>query len=176
MLEGDEELMRQVCDRCFQRSGGRPSPAPAPASSAPAPAAPAAAQVSHKVLIIDDEPLLLKLLSKRLESAGYKVVIAGDGAEGYEKIKSEKPDLVLSDLLMPQLTGYDLIKKIRKETDGSQFTPVLIMTAKGSMKEFFEGWEIDDFITKPIDPEKLLSRIRELIHTADLLRKKKGGK
>ncbi len=129
-----------------------------------------------KILVIDDEPILVKFLSKRLESQGYLVISASDGQEGYEKIKSEKPDLILSDILMPRMTGYDLLHKLKKETDGSEHIPVLIMTAKGSMKEFFTDWEIHSFMTKPIDPVELLAKIKNLLELAEKVRNSKKPK
>lgn len=115
------------------------------------------------ILLIDDEPNILKLLGKRLEANGYDVITAADGLEGYKKIKELKPDLVISDILMPHLTGYELLGRMKKEKDGTQDIPVIIITAKGKMREFFSDWQIHAFLTKPVIPAELLGKVRELL-------------
>lgn len=153
--------------------------APAPVSEKPAAPAPLAVPVparKPRILIIDDEPILLKFLGKRLESQGYDVLTALDGQEGFEKTLKEKPDLIISDVMMPRMTGYDLLHKLHKQTDGTEHIPILIMSAKGAMKEFFGDWEIHAFITKPIDPVELISKIKDLLATAEKVRLKKTGK
>ncbi len=151
-------------------------PAAPAQESVPPPAAPPKPPRKIKILVIDDEPVLVKFLTKRLESQGYEVISACDGQEGFEKIKSEKPDLILSDILMPRMTGYDLLQKLKKETDGTEHIPVLIMTAKGSMREFFSDWEIHSFMTKPMDPVELLSKIKNLLELAEQVRAAKKPK
>lgn len=136
-----------------------------------APAQPAAAG-SETVLVIDDDPSIVKLLKSRLEHHGYYVLTAEDGEQGYEVIKSKRPDLIISDILMPKMTGYDLLQKLKKETDGTQNIPVLILTAKGSMKDFFSKWEIHAFMVKPVAAEDLIAKIEELLRVARLRRKK----
>lgn len=153
--------------------------ASAPMSEMLAPPAPAAAPVparKPRILIIDDEPILLKFLGKRLESQGYDILTAFDGQEGFEKTLKEKPDLIISDVMMPRMTGYDLLHKLQKQTDGTEHIPILIMSAKGAMKEFFGDWEIHGFITKPIDPVELIAKIKDLLTTAEKVRLRKTGK
>ena len=182
-----EEQERGYCGRCYIPGKGGSNPLTPPSSkpvrkpaakppekkTPPPPSAPAAPPAPKKVLIIDDEPVIVKFLSNRLAANGYKVVTAEDGEEGYLKIKVEMPDLVLSDILMPRLTGYDLVQKLKKEKDGTEKIPVLIMTAKPSMKDFFSDWEIHGFIPKPIVPEDLLQKIAYLIERAELLKRAK---
>jgi len=173
MLEEDEKTSG-VCGRC-KLGGKKPKPAvdifktrsaapvakaaekPKPKARLVIPAGPA------KILLIDDEPLLVKLLKKRLEASGYLVVTAADGKQGYQMIKTEKPELILTDLMMPEMTGYDLVQKLKKAADGTQHIPVIVITAKGGMARFFSDWEIHGFLTKPIDPVELLSKAEELI-------------
>lgn len=165
MLEGDEVYMG-FCVRCRPREKKTRRPSGVPKAAAPAPALSSEPAKKKTILIIDDEPLLRKLLKKRLESAGYAVETASDGEEGYRKIKSRRPDIVISDVLMPKMTGYDLLKKIKKETDGTQHIPVLIMSAKGGMENFFSEWEIHSYLKKPIDPAELLNKVAELLKLA----------
>ena len=171
ILESETELARAICLRCKPASTEKEKPLPVSEAPVSTPPEGNAARPPRKILLIDDEPLLLKLLKNRIEAAGYEVITAGDGEEGYGKIKVLRPELILTDLMMPNLTGYDLLKRLQKETDGTQHIPVLVMTAKGGMKDFFETWEIHGFIRKPIDPEELIAKIDALIDTAGKIKR-----
>lgn len=171
ILESETELAQVICLRCKPAAAEKEKPLPVSETPVSAPSAGKAASPPRKILLIDDEPLLLKLLKNRIEAAGYEVLTAGDGEEGYARIKALCPDLILTDLMMPGLTGYDLLKRLQKEKDGTQHIPVLVMTAKGGMKDFFESWEIHGFIRKPIDPEELIAKIDALIDTAAKLKR-----
>lgn len=123
-----------------------------------------------KILIVDDEPAMAALLKSRLEANGYRVTEASDGDEGLCKIRSEKPDLVLLDVLMPGMTGYEVLKSMKKETGDIRKIPVIVMTGKRSMKDFFSPTEIHHILLKPFEPEELLVKVRELLErTADPL-------
>lgn len=161
MLEGEDEINRGTCERCdLDRTHARKTPAAVPVVPVPVPAP---AGPKKKILLIDDEPLIVKFLTKRLEVNGYEVIVAFDGLQGFAKLKSDNPDLILADILMPNMTGYDLVQKIRRETDGTQKTPIIIMTAKPSMKSFFDEWEIEGFVSKPIVAEELMKQITEIL-------------
>lgn len=196
MLE-EEDRDAGTCPRCrLAKEGGAPrassgsvfdpgnlrssKKAQTPPVSAPGsvPASEAAPVPPRKprILVVDDEPVLLKFLCSRLVSQGFETLTAADGQEAFEKAVREKPDLILTDVLMPRMTGYDLLHKLQKQTDGSEHIPVLVMTAKGAMKEFFGDWEIHGFMTKPIDPVELIAKIKELIAIAERVRAKKKGK
>ncbi|HTL47880.1 MAG TPA: response regulator [Verrucomicrobiae bacterium] len=183
-----EEQERGYCGRCHIPKSGAPPKPPAAPSRAAKPAAPKSEalrklpassppaspppQAPKKILIIDDEPIIVKLLSSRLQTHGYQVLTAFDGEEGYLMIKTKKPDLILSDILMPKMTGYDLVQRLKKEKDGTEKIPVLIMTAKPSMKDFFSDWEIHSFIAKPLVPEELMKKIADLLEAAELMKRK----
>ena len=115
-----------------------------------------------KILIIDDEPEVATLLKLRLEAQGYEVLTATDGQDGMDKIKKDKPDLVLLDVAMPKMDGYTFLQEFKKVTDLKE-TPVIVLTAKGEMKDIFTMEGIQDYIVKPFDAVKLLEKIKSYL-------------
>lgn len=116
-----------------------------------------------RILVIDDEPMIVKMLVNRLQTQGYDVLTAQDGEEGYQKIKQERPDLIISDILMPKMSGYNLVEKLAVETDGTEKIPVIIITARGQMKELFNVWHYRYFLEKPFEPDMLLGKVKEIL-------------
>ena len=112
-----------------------------------------------KILLVDDEKDIVEFLQYNLVQEGFEVITAYDGIEALKKL-SEKPDLVILDIMMPQLNGYDVCKKIRSLPEFRQ-TPVIFLTAKSSEMDEIRGLEIgaNDFIQKPISPKKLIARV-----------------
>ena len=121
--------------------------------------------MSVKIVVVDDDRATLALLERNLIMRGFWVYSAKDGEEGFDLIAKEKPDLVLSDMLMPKIHGVDLCKTI-KSTPELKNTKVIMMTGvyKGrfGLEEAFDSGA-DYFITKPIDMENLLTKIFELL-------------
>lgn len=118
-----------------------------------------------KILIVEDEPDMILGLRDNFEMEGYQVIIAGDGAEGLEKAQSQKPDLVLLDLMMPKMSGLDVCRNLRR----SGFTsPILMLTARGQEVDKVLGLEVgaDDYITKPFSLSELLARVRAHLRRA----------
>lgn len=115
-----------------------------------------------KILIADDEPAIVEILSARLRSLGYDVCSARDGVEAVEKVKSEKPNLIIMDVLMPRMTGFEAMRKIRddRETRG---IPALVISARGSMRDYFSDITGVEFIPKPYDPKDLVARVEALL-------------
>ena len=113
-----------------------------------------------KILIIDDEIHIVELIKFNLETSGYEVDIAYDGLDGYLKIKENIPHLVLLDWMLPNISGIDMLKKIRSEKSLSDI-PVIMLTAKNMESDKIEGLELgaDDYITKPYNPTILLLHI-----------------
>ena len=114
--------------------------------------------------MVDDEKDLVDEMSFFLESSGWEVSTALDGQEGLEKAKKEKPDLILLDILMPKLNGYQVCRELKKE-EATKGIPVMMLSAKGQESNKFWGEECgaDAYITKPFEKEKLLSKLRELL-------------
>jgi len=119
---------------------------------------------SAKILVVDDTPHNVKLLADLLTVKGYVVVTASSGAQALEKVETEQPDLVLLDVVMPEMSGYEVCRKIR----GSRATatlPVVMVTALDPAQERVKGIEAgaDDFLSKPISQQELLARVKSLL-------------
>lgn len=112
-----------------------------------------------KILVVEDDPAILTGLKDLLETEGYAVAAATDGAEALRTYEREKPSLVLLDIMIPETSGYDVCREIRKKDER---TPILMLTAKGQEVDKIVGLEIgaDDYIVKPFGVGELLARVR----------------
>jgi adenylate cyclase len=117
-----------------------------------------------KILVVDDTPHNVKLLADLLSVKGYAVVTASSGAEALEKVAKEAPDLVLLDVIMPEMSGYEVCRKIRSNS-ATAVLPVVMVTALDPGPERVKGIEAgaDDFLSKPINQQELLARVRSLL-------------
>lgn len=117
-----------------------------------------------KILMVDDEEDILKVLRFRLEANDYEVLTASDGQEGLNKARSEKPDLVILDLMLPKLDGYKVCRMLKFD-EACKSIPIIIFTAKAQRKDEELGMEMgaDAYISKPFEPEILLAKIKELL-------------
>ncbi len=122
-----------------------------------------------KILVVDDTANNVKLLKDLLTMRGYAVVTASSGLEGLEQIDKERPDLVLLDVMMPGMNGYDVCRRIR-ENPATGVLPVMMVTALDPGQERIKGLEAgaDDFLTKPINQPELLARVRSLLRIKEL--------
>jgi len=113
------------------------------------------------VLVVDDEPRILRFVRTELESDGYRVLVASNGRQAIELHDSEHPALVILDLIMPDLDGFEVLRRIRV----SARTPVIVLTARGSDVDKIRGLDLgaDDYLTKPFNPEELAARMRAVL-------------
>jgi len=120
-----------------------------------------------KILVVDDEIYIVHILDFSLGMEGYEVVTALDGEAALEKVKTEKPDLIVLDIMMPKLDGYEVCKTI-KANAATQNIPVILLSAKGRNADQKMGFDVgaDDYITKPFSPRKLVERINQLLGQA----------
>jgi CheY-like chemotaxis protein len=120
---------------------------------------------SLRLLVAEDEPHIRRILTTLLEAAGFQLTVVGDGPAALEKLKGSEPlDLVVMDLLMPGMTGLEVLQEIRTMTHRKNL-PVIILTAKGQDVDREEAFALgaDEFMTKPFSPKKLLVRVDQLL-------------
>jgi class 3 adenylate cyclase len=120
-------------------------------------------------LVVDDTPQNVKLLADLLRAKGYEVVTAASGPEGLERLAAERPDLVLLDVMMPGMSGYEVCQKIRSDPS-TGILPVVMVTALDPAQERIKGLDAgaDDFLTKPVNHAELLARVRSLVRVKHL--------
>lgn len=124
--------------------------------------------MAKKILIVDDDPNILKLVKTRLEAHNYEVIAASDGEECMQKVLSDKPDLIILDILMPKADGYDVLvgmKEIKALTGKIPVIPVIVLTALSDprVRGMIEKEEIKDYIVKPFNAEDLLNKVRQAL-------------
>ena len=117
-----------------------------------------------KILVIDDDRTVLALMTSILTKNDYEVITASDGNEALAQVKNEKPGLMILDVLMPTVTGYDFMRKLQDETDEIRKIPIIVTSARESMKDFFEAWSYTSFLRKPFDPNTLLVQVKSALH------------
>ncbi|MCM8831706.1 MAG: response regulator transcription factor [Candidatus Omnitrophica bacterium] len=117
----------------------------------------------EKILIVDDEENIVKLLDFNLKKAGYQTIIAYNGKEALTRIYEQKPDLIILDLMLPILDGFEICKILKKDQKTSHI-PIIILTAKNEEVDKLLGFELDadDYITKPFSIKELIARIKAI--------------
>ena len=117
--------------------------------------------MSQKILVIEDEDGIIHLINLYLKDAGYDVVIAKDGADGLALHAREQPDLVVLDIMLPAIDGFEVCRRIRSWSK----TPILMLTARGDEDDRINGLEMgaDDYLVKPFSPRELVSRVRAIL-------------
>ncbi len=121
-----------------------------------------------KVLVCDDERHIVRLIQVNLERQGYTVVTAFDGKDGLEKVKAENPDLMVLDVMMPYMDGFEVLKSLRRDP-AFESLPVIMLTAKAQDKDVFEGYHYgaDMYLTKPFNPMELVSFVNRIAQGKD---------
>ena len=118
-------------------------------------------EVKQRILVVDDEASIRRILETRLKMAGYSVVTAEDGEEAVELFNKVNPDLVILDVMMPKMDGYGVTREIRRVSD----VPIIILTALGDVSERITGLELgaDDYVIKPFSPKELEARVKAVL-------------
>ena len=118
------------------------------------------------VLVVDDDPVILKLLEVNFEMEGFTVLVARDGEEGIEVARSNQPDLVVSDIMMPKKSGLELVVALKSDASTSDI-PIILLSAKAQNADVRTGLDAgaDDYVTKPFEPLDLVDRVNRLLET-----------
>jgi pilus assembly protein CpaE len=121
--------------------------------------------MAAKILVVDDDPNVQRLLQYTLKQEGYEVVVAADGAEGFRMWGAEAPDLILLDVMLPKLDGYQVATKIRTEEGRTGHVPIIMLTAEREVEQKVRGLRAgaDDYLIKPFHPAELMARIKSLL-------------
>ena len=121
----------------------------------------------YKLLLADDNKDLVRVLQRRLSEEGYEVVVAFDGKETLAKVKEDKPDIILLDLMMPELNGFEVLKEIKKmrEENKDKRRPVIIISGKGDLEDVVKCYnlEADHYLNKPFSIEEMRSAIKKMV-------------
>ncbi len=127
--------------------------------------------MSKKILIVDDDPDSLKLIELMLQRRGYTVVSAQSGNQALEDVKTEKPDLIILDVMMPGMDGHQVCRKLRANAQTTHL-PVIMFTAKSLVGDKVAGFQAgaDDYLTKPIHPVELVSHVQALLQRSEQAR------
>ena len=118
----------------------------------------------YRILVVDDEPMLVRLMEFILTKQGHTMLVATNGEEALAKIKSEKPHLVLLDIMMPRIDGYEVARQVRAD-DAIKATPIIMLSAKAQEDDIAKGLEVgvNEYITKPFAPEKLVQVVNDYL-------------
>jgi len=124
--------------------------------------------VGRKILVVDDEPVLVETIAYNLEQAGYQVLTAADGASALEAAHRETPDLIILDIMLPEMDGLEVCRLLRRESETAT-TPIMMLTAKSDEIDKVVGLEVgaDDYVIKPFGRRELLARVRALLRRSD---------
>lgn len=117
-----------------------------------------------RILVCDDDPLLVDLLSYRLSARGFEVIVAKDGGEALDGLVEAKPDAIVLDAMMPVVDGYEVLRRVR-ENEAWSSVPVIMLTARKQERDVVEALELgaSDYVVKPFIPEELVARLTRLL-------------
>ena len=121
-----------------------------------------------RILAVDDEPNIVRLIQVNLERHGYQVETANNGAQALAKIRANRPDLLVSDVMMPEMDGFELLANVRRDP-ALMDLPVIMLTAKAQDKDVLEGYKTgaDMYLTKPFNPQELLAFVKRILSSSD---------
>ena len=117
-----------------------------------------------RILVVDDEPHIVRLIQVNLERQGYQVETANNGAQALAKIKESRPDLLVSDVMMPEMDGFELLANVRREPSLMDL-PVIMLTAKAQDRDVMQGYQTgaDMYLTKPFNPAELIAFAKRIL-------------
>jgi two-component system alkaline phosphatase synthesis response regulator PhoP len=123
---------------------------------------------NKKILAVDDERHIVRLIQVNLERAGYQVLTAFDGPEALKKVDSDKPDLVVLDVMMPKMDGFEVLKRLQANPE-TRDIPVIMLTAKAQDVDVFRGWSsgVSAYLTKPFNPLELITFVKRIFSGHD---------
>ncbi len=118
--------------------------------------------MAYKILVVDDEPMIVRLMEFILARQGHEVIVAVNGEEALEKIRAHRPDLVLLDIMMPRIDGYEVAQQLRADPETAS-VPIIMLSAKAQEEDIRRGAEVgvDAYVTKPFSPEHLVQVVTE---------------
>ena len=121
-----------------------------------------------KILAVDDEKHIVRLVQVNLERQGYEVVTAFDGKEALQKVEEERPDLVVLDVMMPYMDGFEVLQSLRRNPS-TRDIPVIMLTAKAQDADVFRGWQsgVDCYLTKPFNPMELIAFVKRIFKSIE---------
>ena len=124
--------------------------------------------MAKKILVVDDERHIVRLVEVNLTRAGYDVASAYDGVEALEKVKQEDPDMIVLDVMMPRMDGFEVLKRLQADPD-TQDIPVIMLTAKAQDADIFRGWSsgVSSYLTKPFNPRELLTFVERIFQSLE---------
>ena len=128
--------------------------------------------MAYRILVVDDEPSIITLVKYNLEKSGFEVNTANDGKEALELCNEKQYDLIILDIMLPEIDGIEVLKGLRKN---NIYTPVILLTAKDEEIDKVIGLELgaDDYITKPFSPRELIARVKAVLRRLDVIESKK---
>ena len=124
--------------------------------------------MAKKILVVDDERHIVRLVEVNLTRAGYEILTAYDGVEALEKVKADKPDMIVLDVMMPRMDGFEVLKRLQADA-GTQDIPVIMLTAKAQDADIFRGWSsgVSSYLTKPFNPRELLTFVERIFQSLE---------
>ncbi len=119
--------------------------------------------MARKILTCDDEKHIVRLIQVNLERQGYEVITAYNGAECLEKVKEDRPDLIVLDVMMPEMTGFEVLDALKKDPE-TESIPVIMLTARAQDSDVLRGWQsgVECYLTKPFNPMELIAFVKRI--------------
>ena len=124
--------------------------------------------MARKILTCDDEKHIVRLIQVNLERQGYEVITASNGAECLEKVKEDRPDLIVLDVMMPEMTGFEVLDILKKDPE-TESIPVIMLTARAQDADVLRGWQsgVECYLTKPFNPMELIAFVKRIFSMED---------